>query len=103
MPVAAQAQTLLVPTVPAWHGLASGGLNVLLVVLFLVHLDDHASFVRVLHDFLHCKGMDSLWTNVPIPYISCIGYFPMDADLYSLNSALQLVAFPSDYLHFRNW
>ena len=49
MPVAAQAQTLLVPTVPAWHGLASEDLNVLLVVLFLIHLDvlwlaiDHAS------------------------------------------------------------
>ena len=103
MPVAAQAQTLLVPTVPAWHGLASEDLNVLLVVLFLVHLDDHASFIRVLHDFLHCKGMGSFWTNVPIPYISSIGYFPMDADLHSLNSALQLVTFLSDYLHFQNW
>ena len=103
MPVAAQAQTLLVPTVPAWHGLASEDLNVLLVVLFLVHLDDHASFVRVLHDFLHCKEMDSLWTNVPIPYISCIGCFPMNADPNSQYSALQLGAFLSDYLHSRNW
>ena len=103
MPVAAQAQTLLVPTVPAWHGLAFEDLNVLLVVLFLVHLDDHASFVHVLHDFLHSKGMDSLWTNVPIPYISRIGCFPMDADLHSQYSALQLVAFLSDYLHARNW